>query len=578
LEGEIDRKQLSHKSGIVLSYKKDLQETRRSMASIQDLHVDSSVEAGDDMELDPSYSLAGGSETTGTSNAEGPPKRKEEEGIAQQEDKNVFRLRLLVITVLLASTIGVAVTVYLYITNAEQSTFENQFEGDSDKVLGAIGSALDLTLGSVDAFLIALVSYARDTNATWPMVTLPDYAVRVAKLRSLNKAVLVTQYHYVTLEGRTEWENYTLANDAWVQKGIDVQKTDETFHGKIVEEFSVRGEIFDTWNPYNATGPYLPKWQHAPVVPIYDPYNWDGMTFPSLAKSLDVVQSERKIAISDISNIPYPNDPESERQAIGNNFFIKDFLSDDEDETEPFSDMYFPILDYVADFVTVPKASSSDLGKFVGIFAMTFYWRDLIQDILPTDSNGIVIVFKNACSQTFTYQVNGPKTVYLGQGDLHETKYDHLVKASSLNELDAFSIRDRRYTGLSLGEKGCVYTLYVYPSTELEDSHTTNDPIIFTTVAVAIFAFTSLVFVFYDYMGKNFFPNPCCNFSSLAHHCVLLYRTHHSSILSGTSPAKGNEDSCPLECNRILSIPFECPRSSISNRPRRGPTKPQART
>jgi hypothetical protein len=506
---------MSHKSGITI-YKKDLQKTR-SMASIHDLRVHPNADA----QSDGSSSIAVGSEITGASYAEGPPKQEEGPRIAQEEDKNVFRLRLLVITVLLAFTIGVAVTVYLYIKDAEQSTFEHQFEGDSDKVLGAIGSALDLTLGSVDAFLIAMVSYARDTNATWPMVTLPDYAVRVAKLRSLNKAVLVTQYHYVASEERTEWENYTLANDAWVQEGIDVQKTDETFHGKIVEEFSVRGEIHETWTPYDATGPYLPKWQQSPVIPIYNPYNWDGMAFSSLANSLDVVQGERKIAIGDITNLPYPkkNDPESEKRMDENNAFIKDYVGDDEDETEPFSDIYFPILDNVADFVTVPKASSSDLGKFVGVFAMTFFWRDLIQDILPTDSNGIVVVLENSCGQTFTYQVNGPKTVYLGKGNLHETKYDYLGKASSLTELDAFSIRDRRYTGLSLSDKGCAYTLYVYPSTELEDSHTTNDPIIFTIVAVLIFAFTSMVFIFYDYMGKQVCPDSCCTIiSSLAHH------------------------------------------------------------
>ena len=227
------------------------------------------------------------------------------------------------------------------------------------------------------------------------------------------------------------------------------------------------------------------------------------MTFPPLNKALHIVQGDREIAISDVSNIPYPNDPASERQTHGNNHFIKDYVGEGEDETEPFSDIYFPMLDYAADFVTIPSDNkTSGHGNFVGVFAMTFYWRDLIKDILPPQSNGIVVTFENSCGQTFTYQVNGPETKYLGQGDRHEHEYDHLEKESPLTQLDAFSIRDRAYTGLPVSEKGCQYTLHVYPSNEMEQEFTSNDPIIFTVAAVAIFAFTSLVFIFYDTMGK----------------------------------------------------------------------------
>ncbi len=72
------------------------------------------------------------------------------------------------------STVGVAVTVYRYVSTAEHTSFEGHFQDDSDKVLEAIGSTLELTLGSVDNFLVGMVSFARYTNATWPFVTVPD--------------------------------------------------------------------------------------------------------------------------------------------------------------------------------------------------------------------------------------------------------------------------------------------------------------------------------------------------------------------------------------------------------------------
>jgi hypothetical protein len=51
---------------------------------------------------------------------------KEQEVIAKDEDRAVFRLRLLVLAVLIASTVGVAFAVYNYISSSEQNEFERQ--------------------------------------------------------------------------------------------------------------------------------------------------------------------------------------------------------------------------------------------------------------------------------------------------------------------------------------------------------------------------------------------------------------------------------------------------------------------
>jgi hypothetical protein len=71
-----------------------------------------------------------------------------------------------------------------------------------------------------------------------------------------------------------------------------------------------------------------------------------------------------------------------------------------------------------------------------------------------------------------------------------------LGQSSELRDLDAF--RDRSYTGLPLSMGGCQYFLQVYPSSDMEDDYITSNPIIFTVVAVLIFVFTSVVFLFYD--------------------------------------------------------------------------------
>lgn len=123
---------------------------------------------------------------------------EEEEGqaIAKSETKVVHSLKLLVYAVLILSTIGVALAVYYFLSNSEQTEFEGQFVDDAKKVLEALGSNLDLTLGSVDALVVSMVSYARDTNQSWPYVTIPDFAVRTSKIRVSSRPVKKTMpYH-----------------------------------------------------------------------------------------------------------------------------------------------------------------------------------------------------------------------------------------------------------------------------------------------------------------------------------------------------------------------------------------------
>jgi hypothetical protein len=471
-------------------------------------------------------SVASGHDDSQENNGSATNQQPEQEIIAKEEDKAVFLLKLLVLAVLVVSTVGVAVAVYLYTSGAEEDAFEEQFVGDSSKIFESIGSTLDLTLGAVDSFLVGLVSFARFANATWPQVTLPDYAVRVAKIRSLSKAVLVTQYHFVASEQRAEWESYSVANDYWVDQGIEVQRNDANYQGKILTDYWTRGDIHVGADPYTSPGPYLPKWQQAPVIPTYAPYNWDAMSFPSLANAWPFLVDEHRVVMSQVTNLPDLADPDSIRAAGRNNEFIQDYIGENVDVSEPFGDLYYPILDTAADSVTISdKQSGTSASNVVGIFAMTFYWRDLLKDILPPGSHGAVVVVGNDCNQTFSYKIDGAsvsstergdlctfssqfsltllcplQAIYLGPGDHHETKFESLGESSKLRDLDAFSIRDDNsaYTGLRLSMGGCQYALQVYPSSDVEDDYITSNPIIFTSVAVLIFVFTSVIFLFYD--------------------------------------------------------------------------------
>jgi hypothetical protein len=140
--------------------------------------------------------------------------------------------------------------------------------------------------------------------------------------------------------------------------------------------------------------------------------------------------------------------------------------------------------------------------RFVGMLSSTIYWRSLIKDILSAESSRMVVVFTNPCNPPFTYQISGPHVNYLGSGDRHDKQFDPLVIQSPLSNLTSYSASDSEYTGAPL-DPYCPFTLHVFPSVEMKDAYMTNNPIIFTVLAVMLFVFTSIVFLLYDFMVER---------------------------------------------------------------------------
>lgn len=109
-----------------------------------------------------------------------------------------------------------------------------------------------------------------------------------------------------------------------------------------------------------------------------------------------------------------------------------------------------------------------------------------------------MVVFENECSPTFTYRLDGPAVLFLGRGDLHETKYESLGVASMLNDVSDFYISGSKYTGIPLDQAYCPFRIRVFPSAIMEATYATSNPVYFTISSLLIFAFTSAVFILYD--------------------------------------------------------------------------------
>jgi hypothetical protein len=183
-----------------------------------------------------------------------------------------------------------------------------------------------------------------------------------------------------------------------------------------LSEYEAYGVIHGNAGPSEGPGPFFPLWQTAPVVPVYPPYNWDGATYTALASALPQLLVDKRVVISRVTNLPDSDDLDAVAEAEENSDWAKGYIGEDEDPSEPMSEIFYPII------------PDSDEGNetVMGVYSIAIFWRDLINNILPPDSDGIVVVIENACNQTFTYEINGPEVHYLGPGDLHDEKYNCL--------------------------------------------------------------------------------------------------------------------------------------------------------
>jgi hypothetical protein len=73
-------------------------------------------------------------------------------------------------------------------------------------------------------------------------------------------------------------------------------------------------------------------------------------------------------------------------------------------------------------------------SQVVAMLAGGLAWDAALLDLLPHDARGIVVVIKNNCDQSYSFQIDGPDAKYLGEGDLHDTDYDNMEVAVVLTE------------------------------------------------------------------------------------------------------------------------------------------------
>ena len=175
--------------------------------------------------------------------------------------------------------------------------------------------------------------------------------------------------------------------------------------------------------------------------------------------------------------------PEEERKVGVIGFYIEQWKEGGNQYLDdPVSDLYFPIFDI-----------KNGAKQLVAMFKCFIYWRNYLEDILPQGNGPLLCVLENTCGDVYSYEISGPHVGFLGEGDLHDPKFDNMVQQV---DFSSFQVAN----GIPLSEQetipgNCIYSLRVYPSDAMENKY--------LKWSFGVHHCTSMIFVAYDWMVRH---------------------------------------------------------------------------
>eukprot|EP00538_Stauroneis_constricta_P012892 CAMPEP_0119571340 /NCGR_PEP_ID=MMETSP1352-20130426/44071_1 /TAXON_ID=265584 /ORGANISM="Stauroneis constricta, Strain CCMP1120" /LENGTH=1278 /DNA_ID=CAMNT_0007621019 /DNA_START=47 /DNA_END=3883 /DNA_ORIENTATION=- len=420
--------------------------------------------------------------------------------IAKHETLALMGAKCIVLAVLVTMTAALATGIYFYVSNQETNQFEDHFEEYSNKILEGIGGTLEETFGAIDLMGASIVASTPDDQA-WPTVKVPNFALRASKTIALSRIKVLVMCVVVTDTTRPRWENFTAeVGREWVDETLEFLATDANFYGPINTDYYPRNEVFGQNGETRpeSTELMIPAWYAYPIVAKWSPFNYDYF-------ALDYTEAHRYaidnkvVTITEPYMLPDPDNEEEVEQAQSYADWYKDRIAPDEIPLEPAAEIYFPMFGKADEI----QATTSEKEDAVALFAASFYWRDMIRNLLPSGTRGIIVVTENPCAPSFTYKVSGPDVTYIGRGDHHDSKFNHMAIHGIVAQLESFRIHNSTYTGPHMAEEYCPYSFSIYPTNELEDEHITKDAILATVLTISIFLVTALTFLLYDFFVER---------------------------------------------------------------------------
>lgn len=321
-----------------------------------------------------------------------------------------------------------------------------------------------------------ITSYALASSVQWPNLTMPHFEIRGENNNRLSKALQVTFAPLV--KNKQEWEQYAKENQEWIKEGLVhagapeeditnvrgiadfVWRLDQSSQGSAVVQ-STNGVDF-------GPGSFAPVWQQSPAPHDTSIINFDLLSHPTFQRVYHGMWETAKPVLSEVTDLA---------------FLYEGAVHEEEDGTNPHSFLLSPVYDSFE--------GTRTRDNIIGFLVAVLPWDSYFSNLLPNSVKGMDVVLHNTCGNHFTYRINGPNAVFVGEGDLHEKAYDYLEVDTPFSPFLEHEFSENN--------EHCEYDLRIFPSAKLHAEYTTTKPAIYTIVVIAVFFFTAMVFALYDH-------------------------------------------------------------------------------
>ena len=136
------------------------------------------------------------------------------EALTQKETKQVFRLRVIVILILLGAAASISATVYHITHSGEVEEFEAEYFSSAGKIIDALQEVM-VAISAVSGIGVIATSYAEERQQEWPFVALNSaFHEKTNNARALSGALYLSMNPLVEADEREEWEKFVLGNSS----------------------------------------------------------------------------------------------------------------------------------------------------------------------------------------------------------------------------------------------------------------------------------------------------------------------------------------------------------------------------
>jgi len=398
--------------------------------------------------------------------------------LAIKETRNVRMWRRNVFVMLFVTASLVTILIFLLLRDEDQEDFHTAFQQFTSTISDSTKYNLLGVLEATDGLSDVLTSDAEKSNLEWPFVTMSAFEVFVRHTRAQASSEFIVVAPIVTPEQMVQWGNYSTKNQGWIYDSLKVSDAENITNLDSIPESIHRLENHEglvTIDPEDGyeESPMAPFWLMSPPPVDTSIVNFNAFALESYQEMYDNVVKNRHWTLG----------------MANPNAFIDYAYSEEHDSSHtqfPHTTLMYPV------YRTLDEPDSDVVALVINILP----WDNYLSGALPEGVNGVYCVLHNSWNQVFTYMIRGNDALFIGEGDMHDKKYDNMERIIEFSEF--FQGNEDLSASLESAGGEFQYWLAVYPSEELESAYKTKNPMIFALISLSAFAMMTLTFILYD--------------------------------------------------------------------------------